>query len=166
MRFETSRLFIRDLQEQDWQETKNIWVDFGNSSNAVYDAPLPTGEEEVKALTKKFADSRSFFAVFLKGSNDMIGYVCFHKDGERYDLGYCFHSAYHAKGYAYESVKALLERFIRERGATHFTAGTALDNRPSCRLLEKLGFVCVSTETVSFDGAFSFQGGNFVLNIP
>ena len=165
MRLETGRLFIRHLNESDWQKMKNIFIDFNNSKYAAYDMPLPTEDEEIKALTKRFADSNLFFAVFLKESNDMIGYLCFHKDGDNYDLGYCFHSAYHSNGYAYEGTNALLKHFVYEYGTTHFTAGTAIDNIPSCKLLEKLGFVCISTETVSFDNAFSFQGGNFVLNI-
>ena len=165
MRLETSRLYIRSLHEADWQEMKNIFADFNNSQYAVYDMPLPTQDEEAKALTRSFAASNLFFTVFLKESSDMIGYVCFHKDEDKYDLGYCFHSAYHAKGYAYESAKVLVDYFINQYGVTCFTAGTAIDNIPSCRLLEKLGFVCVSTETISFDNAFSFQGGNFVLNV-
>ena len=165
MRLETSRLFIRHLNASDWQEMQRIFADFNNSRYAVYDMPLPTGEEESKALTKRFADSNLFFAVFLRESNDMIGYVCFHKDGETYDLGYCFHSAYHSNGYAYESANALIKYYANECGATRFTAGTAIDNVPSCKLLEKLGFVCVSTETVSFDNAFSFQGGKYELNL-
>ena len=165
MRLETSRLYIRRLHETDWQEMKSILTDFNNSQYAVYDMPLPTEEEEVRALTKRFAESNLFFAVFLKESSDMLGYVCFHKAGDNYDLGYCFHSAYHSKGYAYESTKALVEFLVAECGVISFTAGTAIDNRPSCRLLEKLGFVCASTETVSFDNVFSFQGGNFELNV-
>ena len=165
MRLETNRVYIRPLYETDWQEMKEIFADFNNSRYAVYDMPLPIEDKEVKSLTRSFAESNLFFTVFLKESSDMIGYVCFHKDGDKYDLGYCFHSAYHSKGYAYESTKALVEYFIDQCGATCFTAGTAIDNIPSCRLLEKLGFVCVSTETISFDNAFSFQGGNFVLNV-
>ena len=165
MRLVTSRLFIRHLSESDWQAMKSIFVDFNNSKYAVYDMPLPTEDEGTKALTKRFADSNLFFAVFLKESNDMIGYVCFHKNGDTYDLGYCFHSAYHSNGYAYESTNALVKHFVDKCGATHFTAGTAIDNIPSRKLLEKLEFVCVSTETVSFDDAFSFRGGNFVLHI-
>ena len=144
---------------------KSIFVDFNSSKYAAYDMPLPTEDDEARALTKKFADSNLFFAVFLKESNDMIGYVCFHKDGDTYDLGYCFHSAYHSIGYAYESINTLVKYFADEYGAAYFTAGTAIDNTPSCKLLEKLGFVCVSTEAVSFDNVFSFQGGKFVLNI-
>lgn len=163
MRLETSRLFIRHLNESDWQEMRNIFIDFSNSRYAVYDMPLPTEDGEIKALIKKFVDSNLFFAVFIKESSDMIGYVCFHRDGDKYDLGYCFHSAYHSNGYAYESVDALVKYFVDECGTTHFTAGTAIDNVPSCSLLEKLGFVCISTETVSFNNVFSFQGGNFEL---
>ncbi|MDD6283847.1 MAG: GNAT family N-acetyltransferase [Firmicutes bacterium] len=162
---ETSRLYIRSLCETDWQEMKNIFIDFNNSKYAVYDMPLPTEDEEIKALIKKFVESNMFFTVFLKESRDMIGYVCFHKDGGTYDLGYCFHSLYHSKGYAYESTKALIEYYVDECGATGFTAGTAIYNTPSCRLLEKLGFVRASTETVSFDNVFSFQGVNFVLSV-
>lgn len=165
MRLETSRLFIRRLNESDWQEIQKVFIDFNNSKYAIYDMPLPTEDEESKALTKRFADSNLFFAVFLKESNDMIGYVCFHKKGDKYDLGYCFHSAYHSNGYAYESTDALVKYFIDEYDATGFTAGTAIDNIPSCKLLEKLGFVRISTETVSFDNTFSFQGGNFEMKL-
>ena len=165
MRLETKRVYIRPLYETDWQEMKEIFADFNNSRYAVYDMPLPIEDEEVKSLTRRFAESNLFFTVFLKESSDMIGYVCFHKNGDKYDLGYCFHSAYHSKGYAYESTRLLVEYFIDQCGVTLFTAGTAIDNIPSCRLLEKLGFVCVSTETISFDNTFSFQGGNFVLNV-
>ena len=165
MRLETSRLFIRHLNESDWQEMQKVFIDFNNSKYAIYDMPLPTEDEESKALTKRFADSNLFFAVFLKECNDMIGYVCFHKNADKYDLGYCFHSAYHSNGYAYESTDALIKYLAAECSANHFTAGTAIDNIPSCKLLEKLGFICVSTETVSFDNTFSFQGGNFELHI-
>ncbi|MBQ9082604.1 MAG: GNAT family N-acetyltransferase [Clostridia bacterium] len=165
MKLETNRLFIRRLSASDWPAMKNIFIDFNRSKYVIYDMPLPTQDEDTKAVTRQFAESNLFFAVFLKESNSMMGYVCFHKDGNSYDLGYCFHSAYHANGYAYESITALIRYFADTYGATRFTAGTALDNTPSCKLLEKLGFVCASTEAVSFDPAFSFQGGNFVLDL-
>lgn len=80
-------------------------------------------------------------------------------------MGYCFHSSYHSNGYAYESIDALIGYVAKEYHVSRFTAGIAIENMPSCRLLEKLGFTCASTEKVSFDGRFFFQGGNFVLNI-
>lgn len=161
MILETERLYIRPLAETDWQEMKGIFSDFANSVYADFDTPLPTGDNEVQKTVKRFAESGLCYAVFLKKSNDMIGYVCFQKYGNKYDIGYCFHSSCHSNGYAYESADALIEYLVDEYGATVFSAGTALDNIPSCRLLKKLGFVCVSTETVSFDKVFSFRGGRF-----
>ena len=162
MKLKTFRLFIRDLREDDWTEMKNLFIDFNNSRYAVYDRPLPTEDMKVEALTKQFVENNLFFAVYLLDNNQMIGYVCFHKDEEKYDLGYCFHSAFHSNGYAYESTKALIDYFVKEYNATIFTAGTAIDNVPSCKLLEKLGFECVSTEYLSFNKDFVFEGGNFM----
>lgn len=165
MRLETDRLYIRLLTEADWPEMRNIFVDFHDSKYAIYEAPFPIDEDGTRELTKAFVVSNCFFAVFLKDTNGMLGYLCFHNTENVYDIGYCFHSAYHSKGYAYEAVKAFIEYLVQEVGVTYFTAGTAIDNAPSCRLLEKLGFTCVSTQPLSFDNVFFFQSGNFVLNI-
>ena len=163
MEIETNRLHIRDLYETDWVEMKDIFVDFNQSQYAAFDRLLPKDDGGAKILTKRFSDSGLFFAVHLLDSNKMIGYVCFHKNGDDLDLGYCFHTAYHSKGYAYESIIAVIEYFVKEYHAVSFTAATALENTPSCRLLERLGFSHISSETVSFDGKFLFQSGNFAL---
>ena len=165
MEIKTNRLHIRDLYETDWVEMKAIFADFNQSKYSAFDRPLPKDDDASKSLTKRFADSGLFFAVHLLENSRMIGYVCFHRNGETLDLGYCFHSAYHSNGYAYESAAAIIEYFANKYHAASFTAATALENIPSCRLLERLGFVCVSTETMSFDGKFSFQSGNFALNL-
>ena len=165
MELKTLRLYICNLREEDWPKMKNIFIDFNHSKYAAYDRPLPIDDKEVEALTKQFAESNLFFAVHLPDNNQMIGYVCFHKDAEKYDIGYCFHSSVHSNGYAYESTKALIDYFAQEYNASVFTAGTAIDNTPSCKLLEKLGFECVSTEYMSFKEDFSFQSGNFILRL-
>ena len=128
---------------------KNLCTDFNHSPYALYDRPLPETDEEVRDLTRQFAGSRLFFTVSLSGR--IIGYIGFHKVKDAYDLGYCFHSSCHGNGYAYESVKALLNYLVRKYQIRKITAGTALDNAPSCSLLKKLGFICVSTEPLSFE---------------
>lgn len=170
MEINTNRLYIRNLRESDWTEMKHIFSDFNRSKYAIYDAALPITDTEVKKLTKRFAETNLFFAVFLKEAPHMAGYVCFHKDKDAYDLGYCFHSAYQGKGFAFESCEALMLGFKEQYGARVFTAGTAINNIPSCKLLKKLGFVCVSTETLSFHkdsvgNDILFEGGNFVCRI-
>ena len=144
---------------------QRIAADFRKSEYAIYDMPLPVEEQEIKALTRQFAQSHLFFAVML--DEDMIGYVCFHEEDGNYDLGYCFHSDYQGKGYAYESCSALMEHVAKTRAPKAFTAGTALKNVPSCKLLGKLGFVLQGTETLSFHkdeegNDIAFEGGLFV----
>lgn len=163
----TTHLCIRELTPDDWPSLKRIVIDFAQSPYHIYDHPFPHDDESLQALTRQFAASHLWFAVCLCDSSEMIGYVCFHRDGDRFDLGYCFHSAYHGRGYAYEACAALMAELARTYGAITFTAGTALDNTPSCRLLEKLGFVLTSTEPVSFcrDDAGNdiiFTGGSFI----
>ena len=165
MELKTSRLYIRNLREEDWPKMKSLFIDFNNSKYAAYDRPLPTEDMEVEALTRQFVESNLFFAVYLQDNSHMIGYVCFHKDAEEYDLGYCFHSTFHLNGYAYESTRALIDYFAQEYNVTTFVAGTAIDNIPSCKLLEKLGFECASTEYLSFKEDFSFKSGNFILRL-
>lgn len=170
MEIRTNRLYIRNLRVTDWSEMQKIFLDFNNSKYAIYDAKLPVKDKEVKELTNKFVDTNLFFAVYLLDSTNMLGYVCFHKNAEKYDLGYCFHSAYHGKGYAFESATMLMKYLKEQFDAKIFTAGTAIDNIPSCKLLKRLGFECQTTETLSFhkDSSgedISFQGGNFVYKL-
>lgn len=159
---ETDRLYIRELEADDWMHMQRIALDFRQSEYVIYDMPLPIEDEEIKSLTKRLSESKLFFAVFLKDKPDMIGYVCFHNDNGIYDLGYCFHSYYQKKGYGFESCKKMLEYMEQKYEVKQFTAGTALENEPSCKLLGKLGFVLNGTEELSFHEGIVFEGGKFV----
>ena len=86
----TKSLLIRELIPEDWQEVQNIVLDLQKSEYAIYDMSFPVRDEEIRALTKQFAESHLFFAVMFDGI--MIGYVCFHEKDGIFDLGYCFHS--------------------------------------------------------------------------
>ena len=86
-----------------------------------------------------------------------------------HEIGYCFHSDYHGKGYAKESMLALFD-YLKPLGITSFSARTALNNTPSVALLKSLGFELVGTEKVSFykDSARNdivFDGGIFELEL-
>ena len=171
MRIRTERLLLRPVEEGDWRELKAIWDSFRPSPYAQYDKPHPTEEAEVRARAARWEENgqgpaHRFFAVCLEGR--MIGYVACHDRGEGvYECGYCFDAAYHRRGYAGEALEAIIDT-LREEGAKSLTAGTALDNAPSVRLLKKLGFELIGTEKVSFykDEAgkdIFFEGGIFSL---
>ena len=168
----TDRLTIRRITADDWKSIQRIWVDFHASPLSRYDRPCDTGDEAVRARIQKWAEANSgtdhmFFAVCLRG--EMIGYISMHVRENGHEIGYCFHSAYHGKGYAKESLSKLFTD-LRALGITRFSAGTAMRNTPSVALLKALGFSLTGTENVSFykdsqGNDIVFEGGIFELNM-
>ena len=168
----TERLTIRHIVADDWKSIKDIWVDFNASALSQYDKPHITDDADVQPRIAKWAAANSctehmFFAVCL--DDVVIGYIAFNIRENGHEIGYCFHSAYHGKGYAKESHLALID-YMGELGIKRLTAGTALNNTPSVALLKSLGFELIETEKVSFykdaDGNdIVFDGGVFELNL-
>ena len=168
MSLKTERLIIRHIVADDWKSIRDIWVDFNSSEYAQYDTPHITEDANVQARIAKWAAVSSgtehmFFAICL--DETVIGYIAFNIRENGYEIGYCFHSAYHSKGYAKESMLALFD-YLRIIGITKFSAGTAINNTPSVKLLTSLGFKLVEHEKVSFykdaDGNdIVFDGGIF-----
>lgn len=172
MILKTQRLTIRRIVESDWPAAQRIWADFSRSDYAQYDKPHCTADEDVQRRIGRWAQyggsmEHIFFAVCLE--NEMIGYVAFNIREDGHEIGYCFHSSAHGKGYARESLAALLGH-LRDEGIVHFSAGTALKNLPSVGLLKALGFRQTGEEKVSFyknaDGSdIVFDGGIFELSL-
>lgn len=167
----TKRLIIRHIVADDWKSIKEIWMDFNTSIFSQYDIPHITDDEAVRARIAKWAANSGiehmFFAVCL--GDTVIGYSAFNIRENGYEIGYCFHSTYHGKGYAKESHLALID-YMRELGIERLTAGTAINNTPSVALLKSLGFELIETEKVSFyqdaDGNdIVFDGGIFELKL-
>ena len=168
MLLKTERLNIRHVVADDWKSIRDIWVDFNSSEHAQYDTPHITDDANVQARIAKWAAANSgtehmFFAICL--DETVIGYITFNIRENGYEIGYCFHSAYHGKSYAKESMIALFD-YLRTLGITKFSAGTAINNTPSVKLLTSLGFKLVAQEKVSFykdaDGNdIVFDGGIF-----
>ena len=170
MLLKTERLTIRHIISDDWKCIKEIWMDFNASAFSQYDRPNSTDDEDVRTRIEKWAASNSgtehmFFAICL--GDTVIGYSAFNMRENGYEIGYCFHSSYHGKGYAKESHIALFD-YLRAMGITKFSAGTAMKNTPSVSLLKTLGFALVGTENVSFykdaeGNDIIFEGGIFEL---
>lgn len=171
MLLKTDRLTIRRIVEDDWKSLKEIWADFNASVISQYDIPHPTDDEDVRKRIAKWVAASSgiehmFFAICL--DDTVIGYSAFNIREDSHEIGYCFHSAHHGKGYAKESHIALFD-YLRTLGITKFTAGTAINNIPSVSLLKTLGFKLIGTENVSFykdtqGNDIVFEGGIFELN--
>ena len=166
----TDRLSIRRVRADDWIAIQAIWADAAKSIYAQYDKPSDLDDQSVSRRIAKWAsfadnDEHIFLAVCLQEM--VIGYVALNTRETGYEIGYCFHSDYHGKGYARESISAILD-MMKDRGTISITAGTALNNTPSVRLLSSLGFRQIGTEKVSFykddDGNdIIFEGGIYEL---
>ena len=171
MFLKTERLNIRHIEPDDWKSIKEIWIDFNTSSLSQYDMPHNTDDDDVHERIAKWADASKgtehiFFAVCL--DETVIGFFSFNIREDSHELGYCFHSKYQGKGYAKESLAALIE-YLTTIGIKKLTAGTAINNIPSVSLLKSLGFELTGTEKVSFykdehGNDIFFEGGIFELN--
>ncbi len=164
----TQRLTIRPIEADDWRAIQDIWKRIAASEYAQYDIPKATEDKEVQdkiTVWASFAGSRNqqYYAVCLE--EKVIGFVSFIGDGNTYDINFGFHSAYYHRGYAKESISALLQE-LRRKGTFSVTAGTGLSNRPSVGLLESLGFTFLRPELVTFfndaqGNPIYFEGGVF-----
>lgn len=169
MEITTERLTIRNLRSDDWEEIKSIWQDFSKSEYAQFDVPHSNNDHEIQRLVRLFSASNDFYLVSISDTNTVIGTVDLHDTGNGFDMGYCFLSNYQGKGFAKESCSALIELYAKN-GCRRFTAGTALKNIPSVKLLLSLGFCQTGREMVTFykdkDGNdIYFEGGIFQLLI-
>ncbi len=166
----TERLSIRRVISDDWKSIQRIWADEAESGYARYDKPNDLDDQAVMQRIRMWAsfadsDEHIFYAACLQET--IIGYLALHQTEDGYELGYCFHSDYHGKGYAKESISAVLAN-LKKNGEARITAGTALQNTPSVSLLLSLGFRQIETEKVSFykdteGNDIVFDGGIFEL---
>ena len=165
----TDRLTIRFIEEEDWQSIQSIWMNFKKSEYVYYDTYKDTDSENVKNKIAKWADATRkgkdhiFFVSCLE--DEVIGFTSMNIRPDGYEIGYGFLDKYQGKGYAKESLIAILN-YMKSIGAKKIHAGTALKNTPSVRLLSSLGFELIETEQLSFHkdsrgNDIYFEGGNF-----
>ena len=147
----TDRLVIRNFLINDWKALLEIVIDKEESEYAMYDYQFPTSEHEVKGIAEWFSKGNSFLAVQLLTNRKVIGYISLNgeNDFER-DFGYCFNSRYHGQGYATELCSAVINYAFNVLKISKITSGTATINLPSCRLLNRLGFVKIGESITSF----------------
>lgn len=152
---ETERLFIRNFRMEDWEELLEIGQMYEATEVAKYDQKWSQTPEEMKKAMKWLSSGDSFAAVELKSNTKLIGLIQFQRKEDFtsdivHGFGYIFNSDYHGKGYAIESCRNILEYLFNDLNVDKVIAGTAVPNKPSCKLLEKLGFTEVNRKKRHF----------------
>lgn len=150
--YETKRLMIKILDEFHGQEV----LDFYKKNESIfgrYDGIKPNNyysrryQEEVLRMEYQAAihgQSVRFYVYLKEQPGRIIGTVSLQNilplPYESGIIGYRFDGDYHGKGYGTEAVGKLVQIGFRELQLKRIAAYVQSDNRPSIRLLERIGF--------------------------
>ncbi len=140
---ETNRLFLRNVAAKD----ADIMYDYRNNEIcARYQRSQTKDYNGIVALVERrkndvmSVDAPFMVAVALKDTDEMVGeIVVMPKDGT-ISLGYTFSYKHHRKGYAFESLTALINLLHEQYPEWDFISFTEPENEPSMALLKKLGY--------------------------
>lgn len=140
---ETLRLRLRNVAEKD----ADIMHEYRNNKIcAQYQRGQIKEHAGITALIKRRKNDEMtlsapfMIAVALKGSNEMIGEIAVTTKNHSISPGYTFSYKYHRKGYAFESLNALMETLHERYPERDFISYTAPENKASMELLKKLGY--------------------------
>ncbi len=155
---ETERLFLREFTENDTTfiiELLNSkgWLEYIGDRNIKTDEQAK--EYLIKGPIKSYeVNGFGLSAVELKKEKQLIG-MCgiIKRDNlEHPDIGFAFLPQFMSKGYAFEIAKATLKFAKNNLKLETILAITVPGNKPSVKLLEKIG--------LKFCKTFSFQNDN------
>lgn len=140
---ETDRLVLRNVESKD----VDIMYDYRNNEIcARYQRGQTKDYEGIVALVEHrkndvmSVDAPFFVAVALKNTNEMVGEIVVMPENGTISLGYTFSYKHHRKGYAFESLSALISMLHEQYPEWDFISFTELENEPSMALLKKLGY--------------------------
>ncbi len=140
---ETERLILRSVKAEDaavMQDYRNneICAKYQRGQIKDYDGIAQLVESRKNDILG--VDASFMIAVALNNTDEMVGeIIVMPKDGT-FSLGYTFSYRHHRKGYAYESLFALINMLHKHYPEWDFISFTEPENVPSMNLLLKLGY--------------------------
>ena len=145
IKIESERLLLRNFEPKDWEAMLEISQQYEQTDMAQYDQEYPQTPEGMKEVVEILGSGDEFAAVVLKSQPKVIGLVQFQRKKDFVDevvhgLGGIFNSDFQGEGYAIEAFKIVLDYLFEELEIDRCTAGTAVVNTKSRKLVERLGF--------------------------
>lgn len=141
--FETERLIIRNVCRED----AKVMYDYRNNEIcARYQRGQTKDYEGITALIERrkndlmSADKKFMLAVARKETDEMVGEIVVMPEEGTISLGYTFSYKHHRKGYAWESLSALISILHERYPDREFICFTEPENKASMALLGKLGY--------------------------
>lgn len=166
LRFETERLLLRQFSRSDLETFLAYRNDPEVAKYQSWDVPYPREKAiefiQKMSITIPFHSSWLQLAVELKSTGKMIGDVAFFitRDDERQAMiGYSLARPFWGHGYAAEAVSRLVAYLFGELKLHRISAECDVENVPSWRLLERLGFRREAhlIENIFFKGAYGSE---------
>lgn len=140
---ETDRLILRNVAAKD----ADIMYDYRNNEIcARYQRGQTKDYDGIVALVeRRKGDVMSVKAPFMvavarKDTDEMVGEIVVMPEDGAISLGYTFSYKHHRKGYAFESLSALINILHARYPEWDFISFTEPENKPSMALLKKLGY--------------------------
>jgi RimJ/RimL family protein N-acetyltransferase len=150
MQAETERLILRPLEEHDRADLERI---MGDAQVRRFFPTRATAADVDRFLARVWQEMAThgfcFGAAELKADGRLIGVIGMARfdealqqaTGAETEIGWQFDPAAWGKGLAPEGARAWLDYAWRDLGLEEVVAITAVQNRPSQRVMEKLGMV-------------------------
>jgi len=139
MYLETERMILREFTMDDLNDFHEIFSD----PIVMEHTEPPYDIKKSEKFLKEFCierDPKGGFAVVLKETGKVIGYVLFKSidEPEIYETGWIFNKDYWRKGYAYEICSRLISYGFEEM-ELHKICAEAIDTKKSVPFMKKLG---------------------------
>ena len=150
---ETDRLIIRRFTTEDAEAVLALSLDRMNSSMKNFDHGWPTDLEGCKGAADYFASNDTSYAVCLKPSMKLIGYISYNSvtDDGIVDLGHVWHTVYQDNSLDTEALSLMTQYAFEKLGASGVSAGNPLDCEEQIAPLKSIGMEIVEIrEKASF----------------
>lgn len=140
---ETERLILREFSIEDAQSFYELNLDkevMKYTADKVF-ADVAESEALIRNYKEYQLNGYGRWTVLLKETNEVLGWcgLKYIDSVQEVDLGYRLHRRYWNNGYATEASKASVKIGFEEYGIDLIVGRTMTDNRPSRRVLEKIG---------------------------
>ena len=157
----TDRLILRKIELKDYKEIFKVWTsDLEVTKYVTWEAHK--NDDETKKLVeywiKDYENKFTYrWLVIEKKANKIMGMIdVIHKDLQykTLEIGYCFGSKFWGKGYATESLKAVIE-FLHNEGFPVIYAQHFVSNPASGKVMSKAGMkyeATLKSRVVTKDG--------------
>jgi len=134
----TKRLVIRKFMENDYND---LFEYLSDKETYIFEPGEPITIKTAKKICNERSKSDKFLAVQLK--NKVIGHIYFDQIKPQnlltWETGFIFNKKYHGKGYATESLTAIIEYGFKNKNIHKITAHCSPKNVSSWKLLERVG---------------------------